>query len=365
MMFAELLPKTNTPGVEQGELVFCSSEEGVKEVMKIRPAGKLLIVTDRSALAALTRLPPRALCLVLDGEDCLPLFLSSDDVSTVVAAGRAGTLIAARFFAELRKIPCVVFPASAALDGAYEPRAEVLVDGMPDTVSLKQAHVCCDRALLSPSLGQAYMRLLLARLALIEAKALRGFGLKIGQEEAEERAYRALLSLKSETLSWKDVVRKNAVIRRCEQDGMSAGEGVFLANETGSGEQAFFLLSALYSTFFLKGKPRLWIPDYAARAKAAGTVYARQRVPTLEEYARRTAALEKMRTNLYWETANFSEGETHFRKNFYVLAGHAMAQVKDISPLAKLPEQTMGLCSLIRDFGLMEWSEVNIFQKSV
>ena len=364
MMFADLLPKTTAPEEEEGELVFCSSEEGVREVTKIRPAGKLLFVTDGSAFRAFRScLPSRALCLVLDSDDCLPLFLSSDDISMIVAAGQKSTLVSARFFAEIRKIPCALFPVSATLDGVYEPYGSVLLGGVMNRVPLKEAKVCCDRALLAPSLGQAYMRLLLARLALIEAQTLQALGMEDGGEAACERAYRALLPLKSKTFSFQEVVLKNAEIRKCEQGGMRVGEGTILAKEIGRNgeEKAFVLLAALYAAFFLKGKPRLRVPDYAARAKAASAAYCAQRVPTLQEFARRTAAFERIRGKIGRELEAFLEGEMHYKKNFYALTGRAIAAVNGASPLKILPEKADGLSSVMRDFGLMEWNEEDIF----
>ena len=364
MTFAELLPKTNALGQETGELIFCSSDEGVREATKIRPAGKMLFITDGSALKAFRAcLPPRTLRLVLDSDDCLPLFLSSDDASIVAAAGQKNTLVAARFFAQIRKIPCVLFPTSAALDGVFCASDSVRLGETIAHVPLKEAQVCCDRELLAPSLGQAYMRLLLARLALIEAKALRGLGVVCGREEAEERAYKALLPIKCKTLDFEDVALKNAQIRKCEREGMAAGEGIRLAQEFGRGgeEQAFFLLSALYAAFFWKGKPRLQVPDYAARAKAAGVAYAAQRVPTLPEFARRSALLERIRAEILQELNALSEGETHFKTNFYALTAQAPVEVRSIAPLINLPEKTAGLCAVMRDFGLMEWKEEDIF----
>ena len=366
MSFAELLPKTIAPE-EEGELIFCTSEEGVRRATQMRPAGKLLIVTDGSAWRAFcANLPPRALCLVLDSDDCLPLFASSDDVAFVLAAGKKSTLHAARFFATLRKIPCLLFPVSASLDGALDQFGEVRLGETVDRVSLNGATVCCDQALLAPSLGQAYMRLLIARLGLLEAKALRGMGIACGNAAAEERAYQALLSLPYKTLDARDVLKKNAVIRSCEREGALVGEGVCLAQDIGDRgeEQAFSLLLALYSAFFERGKPRLRVPDYAARARAAGAEYCVQRVPTLLEFAHRTAALERIRGELLEELAAISAGETHYRTNFYALIGRAAAPVRSLTPLKRLPERTAGLCSIIRDFGLMEWAE-DIFEKSV
>lgn len=360
MKFAELLPKTNVPAGEEGELLFCSTEEGVRKIAETRPAGKLLFVTDGSALGAFrTFLPSRALCLVLDSDDCLPLFATSDDVSSVVAAGGRGTLTAARFFAEVRKIPCAVFPASAAMEGAYEKLGEVRTERFLERVPLAGASVFCDEKLVGGSAGQAYMRLLLTRLALVEARAMRGFGLFQGREEAEERAYGALLPLVTKSLVFREVVRINAVLRQCERDGMAEGEGATLARLIGrrGEEQAFGLLSALYLTFFSKGKPRLTVPDYATRAKRAETPYSELSIPTPEEFASRAASFEKMRTPFYREMKAILSGELHYRNNFYALTGRAPTAAKSFEELQILPEKGAGLCSVIRDFGLMEWEE--------
>ena len=372
MEFAEPLPKTNAPREEEGELIFCSTEEGVKEIVKNRPAGKPLFVVDRSALKAFCKcLPPRALCLVLDSEDCLPLFLSSDDAPYVVAAGEKNTLVAARFFADIRKIPCVLFPVSAALDGVFEEFGNVRLENKIERVPLKEAKVYCDKELMLSTAGQAYMRLLLSRLALIEAKAMRKFGMEFGREEAEERAFETLLSLKAETLDFEKVVSKNAVLRRCERDGMNAGEGTSLAAAIGPGgeEQAFFMLAALYSAFFEKGKPRLRVPDYETRARNANAPYAAQKIPTLQEFAHRAALFERIRADAYRELNALLSGQIHYRNNYLSLAGSTFSTVRSLSLLKILPERTGGLSSVIRDFGLMEWDESavseDILQKSV
>lgn len=372
MEFAEPLPKTNAPGEEEGELIFCSTEEGVKEIVKNRPAGKPLFVVDGSALKAFCRcLPLRALCLVLDSEDCLPLFLSSDDAPFVAAAGERNTLVAARFFAEIRKIPCALFPVSAALDGVFDKFGEVRLENKIERVPLKEAEVYCDKELMSPTAGQAYMRLLLSRLALIEAKAMRKFGIQFGDEKAEERAFEALLSLKAETLDLEKVILKNAALRRCERDGMNAGEGIRLAEVIGprGEEQAFFMLAALYSAFFERGKPRLRVPDYEARARSANVRYAEQYVPTLQEFAHRAASFERIRADAYRELNALLSGHIHYGNNFLALTGRTFSTERRLSHLKTLPERTAGLSSVIRDFGLMEWDESSvskdILQKSV
>lgn len=368
MKLAEPLPKTNAPKEEEGELTFCSTDEGVKKILKTRPAGKMLFVTDSGALGAFRGcLPPHAICLVLDSEECLPLFLASDDLSYVAAAGKRSTIVAARFFARVRKIPCTVFPSSMAFDGAYEKFGEVRFGSKTERVLLQEARVCCDGALSKPSAGQAYMRLLLSRLALVEAKAMRRFGVEYGAEEAEERAYFSLLSLKGDSLDFASVARKNAELRRCERDGMNRGEGVTLAQSIGreGEEQAFFLLAALYSAFFERGKPRLSVPDYAARAKRAGAPYFKQNVPTVDELLFRGTRLNGMRKELYGELNAFLSGGLHYRNNFFSLTGRAPSDGKALSYLKSLPERTAGLSAMIRDFGLMDWEEADILEKSV
>lgn len=359
MLFAEPLPKTNPPRGEGGEIVFCTTEEGVKKIVAERPVGKLLFVTDGSALTAFRNcLPPRAFCLVLDSEGCLPLFLSSDDVACVVAAGKESTLVAARFFAEVRKIPCAVFPVSLTFDGVYERSARVNLGKREEYAPLREARAFCDGELARPSAGRAYMRLLLSRLALFEAKALRRFGAEYGNAEAEESAYFSLLPLKATTLDLVAVALKNAEIRRCERAGMNKGEGAILAERIGGTdgeEQAFLLLSALYSAFFERGRPFLNVPDYAARAKSADVPYATQKIPTAREFARRAGNFERTRGELQRELTAFLNGETHYRNNFLSLAGRIVCKARDLSALKSLPEWTAGLCAVIRDFGLMDW----------
>ncbi len=359
MKFAELLPKMKTPGEDSGGLVFCSTEEGVKTCLARHPAGKVLFVSDASALAAFrTALPRRAINVVLDTADSLPLFTASDDVAFIAAAGSATTLRSARFFADVRKIPCAVFPSSAALDGAFEREGEVFIQNRRYRVPLAAGSLFCDLKLCRDSLGTAYMRLLLSRLALIENDALRRFGITHEAPSAEESARLALFSLTKETLSAEEIVFKNAVLRESERAGMRKGEGGELAKLIGGEgeERAYLLLSALYSAFFTYGKPRCTVPDYALRARRAKTTYAEQNIPTPKEYAERAVALEIMRSGMAAELNVLMKAETGFAKNYYRLTGRILPRSIDPEPLNILPEKVQGLTAVIRDFSLMEWS---------
>ena len=359
MKFASLLPKTKSPGQERGGLIFCSIEEGIKIFLSQYPAGKVLFVTDESALNAYcAAMPHRIISVVLDTRDCLPLFSVSDEIALVAAAGKPHTLRAARFFANIRKIPCAVFPTSAALDGVFEREGGVYIKDCTFRVPLEGSALFSDLKLLNRSLGAAYMRLLLSRLAFIESGALRRFGIAPKCDtQTEERAFQSLSSLTEGTLSPEDIVLKNAVLRESECAGLWEGEGVVLARSIGrEGEvQAYLLISALYSAFFRKGKPRCLVPDYAARAGRAGIPYFEQSIPTPEEYSRRTLAFEIMRDSAIAQLNALHAKEGAFKSNYYRFTGNPFPQRVSLAPLAYLPEKAQGLSAVIRDFGLMEW----------
>ena len=103
----------------EGGLFFCSLFEGVSGLARRYPAAKLLVVSDKESYQAVSALPknPRFVFLVLDAEDCLPLFSMPDSVSCAIAVGGEKTLWAVRYFAEMRGIPSAVFPLSGSLSG--------------------------------------------------------------------------------------------------------------------------------------------------------------------------------------------------------------------------------------------------------
>ena len=175
------VPKRNAPsGVANGqnELLFSTVREAAEAQFSRFAGGKLALVSDpeRFALFRGFALSPRALSLILE-EDALPLFSLPEGVSCILAAGGERVLTAARCFAEVRRIPCVLFPADASLRGTSEEEAYITLGGKGALHRLAPASVCCDKALLMPTLGEGYASLLLARLACFEGRALAAFGM--------------------------------------------------------------------------------------------------------------------------------------------------------------------------------------------
>lgn len=333
-----------------GGLSFCSVEEGASRFLRGR-AGKVLALAEDSAFSAMlpaVRLP-RAVSVLWEG-DALPLF-AMPEVSGVLAAGGKEVLQAARFFAAVRGVPCALFPAGAALDGAFSPRGEVSVNANRIRVPLSPAEVFCDCAFLRGSLSEGYARLMLSRLALFEARAVgllcrRPFG-GAGYEEAFS------LSGMAGELPPEEIVRRNARLRVLEDGGVPRGEGIVLGIPA---YESWRLLLGLYLAFFAKGKPRRYaVPDYAARAKAAGVSYAELCLPSRQEYAARALRLERVRGELLAELRALAA-----RKNAYERAlrtyGVLPAAGTDVHKLKTLPERAEGgLSSVIRDFGLMDF----------
>ena len=372
------VPKRKAPAGAasgQNELFFMDAAGAVREWSSRFAGGKLALVSDapRFAVFRAFALSPRAISLILE-EDALPLFSLPEGVSCVMAAGGEEVLAAARCFAEVRRLPCLLLPADAALEGAREERAPVLIGGERALHRLAPAAVCCDRALLISSLGEGYSALLLARLASFEGRALAALG--VGEcasaaflpapalpEPAFEPVLRALFSLPRELMR---------------------GEGFTLASllkEDGEGaprRRAYAQLSALYAAFFFKGHPRrTFVPDYARRAALAGTPFAAA-VPSPEEYAARALALERIRGTFSAEALRFLEERPQEEARIAALSAAAAAQEKarpspaaaqekarpspallgggDTFRLKYLPEHAPhGLSAVIRDFGLMEW----------
>lgn len=352
------LPKRNAPsGAEEGTI--CSVNDGVAAAQKNYPAGKLLFVSDAGAYAVFAgRCDRRAVSVVLDRADALPLFSMPDGVSCILAAGSGELMRAARYYAGAQNIGCALFPSEATLAGAFEPRGEVSVGGERETALLPPAQVYCDPELVKPTLARAYARLLLSRLAYVEARALRVFRGGEGGEKFSG-AFEAFGNLQRE-LTAREVLEMSLQLRKCERDGMPAGEGIVLAEILGGGNgewRAFVQLLGLYSAFFAKGRPRRYrVPDYRARAAAAGTEYREASIPTAGEYARRAIALERTRAGFLRDMTAIAKGAEIYRRTVCGFSGGEPPRAGKLDALKLLPERCPeGLSAVIRDFGLMEF----------
>lgn len=350
------LPKINFASSE-GSVQFIKAEEALGARIQ-GCAGKALLAADSQSLVRFAPLGRgmRTLSVVAEG-DALPLFSMPDGVGAVFASGSADTLRIARFFAEVRKIPCYLFPVSATLDGVWEKTGEVTVGGGKTRVPLADAEVFYDEALLKPTLADGYAALLLSRLALFEERALR---VLCGREKSDmhETAYASLGTLPQTPA---EIVELNARIRRYERTGLPRGEGRTLAEmyrERGddlSEWRAFRSLSALYYAFFKCGKPRRYfVPDYFARAKRAevreGTVIP----PSKKEYAERAFALERSRAAFLSEIKRICERRPQDIRAVRLLTGKTPPE-GEANLLGRLPERCGdGLSAIMRDFGLME-----------
>ncbi len=317
--------------------------------------GKVLLISDGFLLpsVASASVAPRAVTLVFDG-DALPLFSMPDGVRGVIAAGGEQVLRAARYFAEVQGASLLMLPSHAALDGAYERTGTVTLAGDRMEVPLKEGEISCDLLDMVPSFTAAYGRLLLARLALFEEKALARFERGCCSPLYEE----AFAALEFTELTAEELVCTNALLRMWEADGLPAGEGMAAAALAGDGIAAYRTLSALYLAFFRRGKPRRYfVADYRERARRAGRSYDQIEVPSPEECARRALLLERMRAEEVREMEGIVKREgTRFR-NLRDLGGSVPAPVP-AARLATLPERCpQGLTAIMRDFGLMEFHE--------
>ena len=325
------VPKRNAPpGVANGqnELLFSTVREAAEAQFSRFAGGKLALVSDpeRFALFRGFALSPRALSLILE-EDALPLFSLPEGVSCILAAGGEGVLTAARCFAEVRRIPCVLFPADASLRGVSEEEAYITLGGKGALHRLAPASVCCDKALLLPSLA--------------------AFGM--GEPRPEVPAFEA---------TFECVLRAAYVLPAALREG----EGFTLAallqrdGEKTPHWRAYVQLSALYAAFFEKGMPRrTFVPDYARRALCAGAPLC-ARVPSPEEYALRALTLERIRSGFAKEAKAMLEARERQAERISSLSAAPVSlRGGNTFRLRYLPEfAPRGLSALIRDFGLLD-----------
>ena len=335
-----------------------SSVRDGTEAFLAHTAGKALILADSvtfSALLPAARLS-RAGTVVFDG-DALSLF-ALPEVGCVLACGGAQTMRAARYFAGVRRIPCMLFPADSTFDGVYEARAKLDLSDKKTDVALADAQVLCDLSLLKNTFAEGYARLVLSRLALFEAKAAglidrRPFGGSIYEE-----AFSLLDSICGE-LSGEEVALKNARMRILERSGAPVGEGIALAALYDGMPLPALLaertLSALYFAFFRRGTPRRYcIADYRTRAERAGIAYGALHIPAESTYAARALTLERVRGELLAEITRLRSAHAAQLRAVRVFS-ECEAPVPDLKKLQTLPELApQGLCALMRDFGLLE-----------
>ena len=300
--------------------------------------GKTLLISDGSAFSVIQDAvcSPRVMSIVAE-EDCLPLF-SMPEVTAVIGVGGAETMISSRFFAGLRHIPCLLVPTVATLEGACGSHGRLTVNGVARMSELCGARVIADKVLLAATRSRAVARLFLAQLEIVEGEARTIFSLKDP----------CLTALPAAGEDDEGLLRANAAL--CLH-----GEGDVLRCILQAGGErqpewsAFFHLTALYSAFFSKGKPRRYlVPDYRRRAAEAGK--GAPRVPAPAEFALRAFALERARTPVMQRLAPLLAAREELVRQFG-------APRPALRALKYLPEYCPGgLSCVTRDFGLMEWS---------
>ena len=354
------VPKMTPEGgmYDSDKLRFCGAEEALREMLA-HASGKVLLIADSGFFSVFAPIDhPRAIFVVLESEDALPLFTMPDGVSGIAAVGGEFAMRAARYFAEARGVRCLLFPAESAQDGVYETDGEMRVGGVVSRVALADANVCYDLAILRPALSRGYARLLLSRLERSEERAL------CMLERREVGAlYEAGYAATKCEISAEEIIRANASLRRLEAQGLVVGEATVLARnlaEKGIPNpewQAYRALASLYSAFFERGKPRRYfVPDYAARTRRAGANYSAQSIPSPQEYAVRAMRLERMRAELMREFSAYVR-DLNTQRHILSTLSNSVVWDRDVrKQLKTLPEEGRGgLTSIIRDFGLMEW----------
>lgn len=333
------------------KMKFVSAREGIA-AFREGHAGKILLLAEGAEpLLRDVSVAPRTLTVIFDG-DALPLF-SIDGAGAIAAVGGERLMRTARYAAEVLRLPALLVPTSAALDGVFERVGKVRVDGVWCTVPLKDGEIVLDETLLSPSLGHAYARLLLSRLALFELGALS----RLRREEngRAEEIYRVLLGAEGDG---RGIVRANAALRLLEDEGGFAGEGSVLFRRLGSEQpeiEAYEILLAAYTAFFACGRPNCRAVDYRACARGAGVPFSALSIPSPEQLFALERAFLRAREDCGRELAALNGNKRAHMSAFRALGGKSPER-HDLTEWKKLPERhAAGLTAVMRDFGLLEF----------
>ncbi len=333
-------PEDGTIDTTEGGLLFCPFDEAFNSFLG-GTAGKLLLLSDGERfplLSPFTR-SPRALSMILGSADALPLFAMPEEVGGIVAAGGSEVMEAARLFAAVRRVPCLLAPSDCTLGGVFTERGGVLL-GERCALPLARAAVCMDESLLISTAAEGFARVLLARLAFFEGRARSVF---FGVPPPPEYVYARLRTLPSEV---GEIASLNAFLAA---EGFT-GEGDILAERTGR-FAAFEVLQRLYTAFFRCGRPRKYaVADYAARAEEADCPPPMP--PTEETYAKRALLLERTRATFLRELRLITKDAAAYRRQYISLGGRV--EKADLREVRLLPERSGGLSVLMRDFGLLE-----------
>ncbi len=343
-------------GGDVGEPFFLSVREGTELALDRFSMGKILLLCDETGylLAQTFVQNRRVIAMVWSGQEVLGLFALPESVVCVFGVGGREVMRVARYFAEVRKVACLLFPREASLYGVYELQGQIRVNGAACTYPLASAEVYFDRAYLN-GYATAYARNLLARLALFEGRALRL--LRGAEEDYGELAAATYLSWTEDEES----ILRASMARAWAERRRERGEGVVLSRLITSPESewhAYRLLLALYAAFVKKGFARRYsLPHYRARAIRAGLGtegYVSASIPSVEEYSSRALALERTRKVLVAELAPLLQAMKGNVKSFSLLGGRE--GTLELSSVQCLPEfAPMGLSAIVRDFGLLEW----------
>lgn len=339
-----------------GGLLLSTAREAIDRALCAH-SGRILVLSDG---ASFSQFVPAArlehtVCMLWDG-NALGLF-ALPEVRHVLVSGGREALEAARFFAHVRRISCTAFPQHAALDGVFNARGAVCLDGHRLEVPLAEAQVVADTSLLANTLAEGYARLLLSRLALFEATALAKICCRERSGAVWEEAFLLTSDVRGE-LSEREVVLRNAALRRLENEGVPCGEGRVLAELSASrypAATAYLSLCALYTAFFERGVPRRYaVPDYAVRSSRSGTRYAETHVPTPTQYASRAIYLERVRGELLVQMRHIRAAKQTQLAAMRALDEKFSADAS-LASLNCLPEHAPeGLSAVIRDFGLLD-----------
>ncbi len=367
----------------QGQVYFGKIEEGAELLSRARPFAKILLLISLKTADKFERLEklfPSATVVALNPSGgAEKLFAQPDDISLVVCYGEDYAVATARYFAAVRALPLAVVAYNLTAQAAVKDEVTVCLGGEAFTypVSYPEFLFFDDSLADKDGFLTAYCNLLPMQATLLELE----FTSLLLQTSYQKEWYEVAEYVLTNTLQFgyqrmdeRAVYIASVLFTLCRQEGGIVGEGDTLTTTYRrigvgalSGYYALEKLSKLYHVFFSLGQYRkYYVPPYHARNLQASRLYQaseeeigkRQVLPSVESLSTYADVLETVRAHFLCKAGRLLRKLNEITDDLQGEINGKKTENKILNcGLKYLPEgnQSYGLTSLIRDFGLLDF----------